>query len=143
MNVSLMPSLSRRWSTAPYQPAKFNFAQPQMAVVVAHDFAETLQLAFGQRSKQPFSPSDSIESFGENHQPVLRPVRFALDDGANDDVATSSTVTGRPRNSSEMTESVAAEALAMPSARCPAARPMLDNEIPARRRSGVFNQVAD
>ena len=38
---------------------------------------------------------------------------------------TSSTVTWRPWNSSEMMESVAAEALPMPSARCPAARPML------------------
>ena len=42
-----------------------------------------------------------------------------------------------------MMASVAAEALAMPSARCPAARPMLMMMIPARSGARVLRQIAD
>src|SRR2546423_1213601 len=56
---------------------------------------------------------------------------------------TSSMVTARPRNSSGMMVSVAAAALPMPSARWPAARPMLEARARARGGGGSRGRVGE
>ena len=109
-----------------HQAAKFDFAQAQMAVVVADDFAETFQLSFGQRLDQTLvRPSIRSSPSASTTRPYCEPSALRLMMEPMMMSQTSSTVTCRLRNSSEMMESVAAAALPMPSARCPAARPML------------------
>ena len=70
-----------------HQAAEFDFAQAQMAVVVANDFAESLQLAFGQRGDQAFFADAFNQAFREHDEAVLGAFGGALDDGADDDVA--------------------------------------------------------
>ena len=83
-----MPSFSRRVRQKfLHQAAKFNFAQTQMAVVVADDFAEAFKLAVGQRRDQTLFAERFNQTFREDDEAVLRAFGFALDDGADDDVA--------------------------------------------------------
>ncbi len=96
-----------------------------MAVVVANDFSEALQLAVGQRLDQTLFAHGFNQAFGEDDEAILRTFGAALDDGADDDVANFIHGDLASAKFLGMIDSVAAAALAMPSARCPAARPML------------------
>ncbi len=88
MKPVLRPSFSRRCvEQFLHQAAEFDFAQAQVAVVVADDFAESLQLAFGQRREQSLFSDAFDQTFGEHDDAVIRAFGFALDDGADDDVA--------------------------------------------------------
>ena len=70
-----------------HQAAEFDFAETQMAVLVADNLAETFELAFRQRLDQTLFAHRFDEAFGEDDNAVLRTFGAALDDGADDDVA--------------------------------------------------------
>ena len=83
-----MPSFSRRArQQLLHQAAKFNFAQAQMAVVVAQDLAEPFQMSVGQRLDQTLLAHRLDETFGQDDHAVLRTFGATFDDGADDDVA--------------------------------------------------------
>ena len=72
-----MPSFSRRCDQEfLHQAAKFNFAQAQMAVVVADDFAEAFQLAVGHRGDQTFFAERFNQAFREHDEAVIANLRL-------------------------------------------------------------------
>src|ERR1019366_109485 len=121
----------------------FNFAQTQMAVVVADDFAEALKLAFGHRGEQTFFAERFNQAFRENDEAVLRAFGFALDDGADDDVANFVHRDGATVKFLGNDGERGGGGLADAEREMPRRAAHADDEIPARGRARVFHQVAD
>ena len=125
-----------------HQAAEFNFAQTQMAVVVAQHLAVAAQFAFGHRLNQPLFAHGFNQSFGEDNQPVLRTFRFALDDGANDDVAN---LVHRDLAIAEFLRddgNRGRRGLADAKREMPRGAAHANDEIPTRGGAGVFHQIA-
>ena len=88
MNVVLRPSfIEAGFEQVLHEAAEFDFAETEVAVLVAQDVAIALDLAFGQRLDQGLFAHRFNQPLGEDDDAVLGAFGAAFDDGADDDVA--------------------------------------------------------